>query len=175
MTTSAGSPSGINPETGGWTPAFPGQRPPFRSGHTYSVKTGVYSPRKVRPLAEKILAGLLADPQPPWIAHPLLRHLLDELATVQARQKLLGAYFDTISDDDCAGDRCQCAGAAAAMDLARTRESTLLGRLGAAPMSPVTAPKKALWRKAAAESGGREWWFAATGVTGRSTWDAGGR
>jgi hypothetical protein len=175
MTNPAGSPSGIDPQTGEWTPAFPGQRPPFPEGHTFSVRTGVYSARKVRPLAEKILAGLLADPQPPWIAHPLLRDLLDELATVQARQKLLGAYFDTISDDDCAGDSCQCAGAAAAMDRARTRELTLLGRLGAAPMSPVTAPKNALWRKAAAECGGREWWCAAMGVTGRASWDAGGR
>jgi hypothetical protein len=59
--TPAPRPSGIDPETGEWHPAFPGQRPPFPQGHTYSLRHGAHSEARIRPLADKIAADVLAE------------------------------------------------------------------------------------------------------------------
>lgn len=37
-----------------WTPAFPGQRPPFEAGHEKSLTTGAWSERRIAPLAVEI-------------------------------------------------------------------------------------------------------------------------
>lgn len=51
--------SGVSPDDGSWTPAFPGQRQPFRAGNTAGVVTGVNSPARVGELAAQVLAELL--------------------------------------------------------------------------------------------------------------------
>jgi hypothetical protein len=37
-----------------WTPAFPGQRPPFQPGHEISVKHGAYADVKLGPRVEEL-------------------------------------------------------------------------------------------------------------------------
>lgn len=57
--------SGINPETGEWTPAYPGQRPPFQPGHEVNLVHGARSERRLGPRAAEIEADMLADPDLP--------------------------------------------------------------------------------------------------------------
>lgn len=59
--TPAAQSSGIDPETGELAPAFAGQRPPFPPGHRYSLRHGAHSEARLRPLAEKIAAGVVAE------------------------------------------------------------------------------------------------------------------
>jgi hypothetical protein len=37
-----------------WTPAFPGQRPPFQPGHELSIRHGAYALLKLRPRAAEL-------------------------------------------------------------------------------------------------------------------------
>ncbi len=48
-------------EDGTWSPAFPGQRPPFPSGHTFSLRHGAHSEARIAPLARKAAAEALAE------------------------------------------------------------------------------------------------------------------
>jgi hypothetical protein len=41
--------SGIDPATGEWAPAFPGQRPPLETGHTLTLKSGFWAAPRLRP------------------------------------------------------------------------------------------------------------------------------
>jgi len=60
------SDSGIDPETGEWTPAFEGQRPPLRPGHEHRVREGnelavthgAYAELALSPRAEALAARL---------------------------------------------------------------------------------------------------------------------
>lgn len=54
-------------ETRDWTPAFPGQRPPFPPSNTLSLKYGVRSSRLVRERVEAMLTDLEAE-DAPWLA-----------------------------------------------------------------------------------------------------------
>mgnify|MGYP001401636563 CR=1 FL=1 len=51
----------LDREPSGWTPEFPGQRPPFTEGNTAALRTGAHSPRVYGPRAQELAAGLLAD------------------------------------------------------------------------------------------------------------------
>lgn len=44
-----------------WTPAWPGQRPPFAPGHDLSTTHGAYSEARLIPLSEKVYAELRAS------------------------------------------------------------------------------------------------------------------
>jgi hypothetical protein len=82
--------SGIDPETGEWHPAFPGQRPPFPPGHTYSLRHGAHSEARIRPLAEKIAADVLAELGLSAAAlEPDLRERLTKFARAEAMAGLL--------------------------------------------------------------------------------------
>lgn len=50
--------SGVD-ESGEWTPAFPGQRPPFGPGHALSTKHGVFSRAAMQPRAAELAAQIL--------------------------------------------------------------------------------------------------------------------
>jgi hypothetical protein len=53
--------SGIDPDTGEWTPAFPGQRPPLRGavdGRPFPVKHGAYSMLRISARAKEIAVEL---------------------------------------------------------------------------------------------------------------------
>lgn len=48
-------------DQGEWTPAFPGQRPPFQPGHQLTREHGAYSQQAIEPLQEAILERLRLD------------------------------------------------------------------------------------------------------------------
>lgn len=56
--------SGVSGD-GSWSPAFPGQRPPFAQANQLAVRHGAFSARLTGPLREQIAAELLADPATP--------------------------------------------------------------------------------------------------------------
>jgi hypothetical protein len=72
-----------------WQPEFPGQREPFRAGHTLSLKHGAYSARVVEPLAAELLASYLEErPDLAW-AHGTV----ERLARTEARALLLDRWL----------------------------------------------------------------------------------
>lgn len=81
-----------------WTPAFPGQRPPFAPGNelgfapgnTLSVRSGAFSERFVDPLALEIVEQLI-EVRPDVARHP---HMLASTARLGARAALLSAFID---------------------------------------------------------------------------------
>jgi hypothetical protein len=80
------------PDSGGWTPAFEGQRPPFEPGNEAAVTHGARSQKKVEELARQIDADLAE--RAPWVldypealkaygrAESVARMLLADLAKV---------------------------------------------------------------------------------------------
>jgi hypothetical protein len=76
-----------------WTPAFPGQRPPFERGNTASVVHGAFSQRRTGPVAERIVADLLADPETPEHLHePLFLPAIEAWAQAEAVCRQLRAF-----------------------------------------------------------------------------------
>ena len=83
-------------EAESWTPAFPGQRPPFEPGNTVSVKHGARSVVQLRPRAEEIRAQLVeaapvaeaADGAQFDIAAGLLAHAERALLILEGSQRL---------------------------------------------------------------------------------------
>lgn len=86
--------------TGGeWTPAFPGQRPPFAPGHELSVQHGAFSPRKVDPLATELVQRLLGDDALGYLKAGAYRPALWAWARAEARVQLLEEYIgDQVGD-----------------------------------------------------------------------------
>jgi len=72
-----------------WTPAFPGQRPPFRPGHQLSVRSGAFSSRLSEPLAVE-LAEELVERRPDLAGYP---EELTALCRVEARVLLLDRWL----------------------------------------------------------------------------------
>lgn len=84
-------------EDGGWEPEFAGQRAPFTPGHEASVKHGGFSERRVGPLAERIKAALLEDPDcPPFLHEGKFARALSAWSRAEALAELIGRYLDTI-------------------------------------------------------------------------------
>ncbi|MGN6325722.1 hypothetical protein [Pseudolysinimonas sp.] len=83
-----------------WTPAFPGQRPPFRPGNKWRVGAGnqlarthgAYSFRTVQPRAERIVRDLLAIPELGYLAAPMFHETLWKYARAQARADLAAEW-----------------------------------------------------------------------------------
>jgi hypothetical protein len=65
--------SGVRAD-GVFVPAFEGQRPPFGPGHELSVSHGARSERRLGPLTDMFVAGLLADEATPdYVREPSYR------------------------------------------------------------------------------------------------------
>ena len=78
----------------GWTPEFPGQRPPFPAGHEYSMVHGARSERRIAPVAAQIEAGLLAMPScPPYLREPAFRDAVRAYCRAQACVELLTEWL----------------------------------------------------------------------------------
>jgi hypothetical protein len=100
--------SGLDAE-GNWEPAFPGQRPPLRPGHEHRVgegnqlalKSGVYSARKLAPLAEEIYGELRAAIVP-W--EPVFELATRTVADIRARQELAAEWLSENGLVDAGGD-----------------------------------------------------------------------
>lgn len=76
-----------------WTPAFPGQRPPFTPGHELSVQHGAYSPRKVDPLASDLVERLLDDVEVAYLRSAAFRPAVWAWARAEAQAQLLTEYL----------------------------------------------------------------------------------
>lgn len=72
-----------------WTPAFPGQRPPFQPGHRLSVRSGAFGSRMSEPLAVE-LAEKLVERRPDLAGYP---EELTALCRVEARVLLLDRWL----------------------------------------------------------------------------------
>jgi hypothetical protein len=75
--------SGIDPDTGAWSPVFPGQRPPWNGSD--ALQSGVRSPARVAELAGVIAAGLLTeDGTPDYLRDPSYRYAVQAWARHEA-------------------------------------------------------------------------------------------
>lgn len=93
MSTAHGRSSGVG-EGGRWTPAFPGQRPPFPPGHTFSLRHGAHSEARIAPLAKKAAAEALAELGLADDAlDPELRGLIGKYARSVATEHLLWEWM----------------------------------------------------------------------------------
>ena len=85
--------SGVD-ESGEWSPAFEGQRPPFEPGNELSVRHGASSERRIAPVARahrrRVLRQLRLRASD---LDPLARGYLDLYARTLAKVELLDAYF----------------------------------------------------------------------------------
>jgi hypothetical protein len=78
-----------------WTPAFPGQRPPFEPGHTVSLAHGARSPRVVDPLAAELLQSVLGNPDVSYLQAAAYRPALRAWSVAEARAQLFGDAIAT--------------------------------------------------------------------------------
>ena len=87
--------SGLEPD-GTWTPAFEGQREPFRAGHQLSVVTGAGSPQRVGEVAERYKAALLGSAGTPgYLRQAWFDSAVDGWASAEAVCFLLRRWLDT--------------------------------------------------------------------------------
>ena len=91
-----------------WTPAFPGQRPPFATGNKWRVgegneiarKHGAYSMREVLPLAAQIAKELRATPELEYLKAPLMADRLRAYAEAEARAELVRVWAESMPFDE---------------------------------------------------------------------------
>lgn len=76
-----------------WTPAFEGQRPPFRAGNEAALQHGATSPRRVDPRAQALVEAMLADESLGYLKAPSYRPALLGWARAEARVQLLEEYL----------------------------------------------------------------------------------
>jgi len=87
--------SGVDSTTGEWTPAFPGQREPFKKGHTLSMVHGANSPRRFGPLAEQLEhQARTSEGWPPHLDNPMYRSSIKALFRAEARIELLTDFLN---------------------------------------------------------------------------------
>lgn len=79
-----------------WTPAFDGQRPPFKPGHELSLVHGARSDRRIAPLAADHKRKLLEGPDcPPYLlTDTSYEPVIDQWAWTHGQVDLLRAYVD---------------------------------------------------------------------------------
>lgn len=119
-----------------WSPAFPGQRPPFQPGNEVSAQHGAYSPRKVDPLAKDLVDRMLADTAMSFAHAHAFRPALYAWARAEAQVQLLSEYLEQRGKGgvgDLADERVQ----SAYLLLHRAEARALSGRrqLGLDPLS----------------------------------------
>ena len=93
--------SGIDPDTGEWSPAYPGQRPPFRPGHTISQTHGAYNEALIGPARDAILRRMLTDPDmPDHLRHPMWMDARKDYAAVQAMADRVVAWAESMGVEE---------------------------------------------------------------------------
>lgn len=97
-----------------WTPAFPGQRPPFEPGNEVAVTHGANSTRKVAPLAAEIERAARTDPAWPgylndsgyasavgsWARAEAVCRLLWEWLAEQDPAEWMASTLDSVTDTE---------------------------------------------------------------------------
>lgn len=119
--------------------------PPFEKGHQLSVgnrgpvKHGAWSPRKIAPIAQQYLDGILTDPDVAYLRAPAYRPALEAWAAAEARLCLVERWVsDLIAEHgmDRAAESGQ--GRTSPLELLRRYDAaawTARGRLGLDPLS----------------------------------------
>lgn len=122
-----------------WVPEFEGQRPPLQAGHELTLRHGSYSPRKVDPIAEELVAGVLADPATGYLRAGQWRPALWAWARAEAQVQLLTEYLAKAAEEANDGvgdlDRDRVRTAYLLLHRAETRATTGRTRLGLDPLS----------------------------------------
>lgn len=113
-----------------WTPAFPGQRPPFRPGQAVRLTHGAYHPETVDPIAAEIVAEVVEAE--PYLAEVRYRATLHAWAREEARCRVLADYLDREGLHDTEG---RLRPAEQAMHRAETRAANLRTALGLTPLA----------------------------------------
>lgn len=111
---------------------------PFQPGHELSMSHGAYSERRVGPLAQEILDGLLAlattaESSVPWLAEPSYRPALAAWSRAEARVQLLEAWLAEHGGD--VDEEGEVRGAAAFLARCEARAESLRSKLGLDPLS----------------------------------------
>jgi hypothetical protein len=91
-----------------WTPAFPGQRPPFAPGNEWraepgnerAVTHGAFSVRRVEPLAKQIAHDLRATDGLEYLTAPMFTARLMAYARAQAKAELVQQWLDAMTPDE---------------------------------------------------------------------------
>lgn len=131
--------SGINPDTGEWSPAYPGQRPPFMPGNTVNQTHGAYSESLIGPARDAILRRMLTDPDmPDHLRHPMWMDARKDYAVVQAMSDRVVAWIEQMPVEQMmeprgASGQGKSAGELALMFLDRAMKHR--GRLGLDPLA----------------------------------------
>ena len=119
----------------GWTPDFPGQRPPFQPGNQMAVKHGAHSPYRVDPLAHQFRDEILSSPDMAYLTKPQYQATFWSYCRTAARVQLLEDYVDAMSMHEATrSDK----GQTSALELLRkwtATLTTLAARMGLDPLS----------------------------------------
>jgi hypothetical protein len=87
------------PENTNWTPAFPGQRPPFQKGNLARLSHGGYVSALVAPRAREI-AFALAQTLPPYLlSDPAYAPAVEAYSVVLARIERVSAWLEAQAGD----------------------------------------------------------------------------
>lgn len=123
----------------GWTPGFPGQRPPFEPGNEVAARHHAYSPRRVDPLAVEIRSAVLTDPATDYLQAPRYAPALWAWARAEAQVQLLSEYLAKAGEatEDGVGDLDEDRVRSAYLLLHRAEARALSGRraLGLDPLA----------------------------------------
>lgn len=95
--------------------------PPFEAGHEVNLRHGIWTPKRVEPVAARYVQVRLQDASTPWVAEPRFRAALWACARAEARVELLTAWVDRLIDE-------KGVGAAAESGQGRTSPLALLER-----------------------------------------------
>jgi hypothetical protein len=133
-----------------WTPAFPGQRPPFQPGNDLgrkfepgnelTLKHGAYSPRQVEPRAAEYVAAVLeiaeADGSPvAYLADPSYGPALRAWGRSEAAQDLVEEFLAELGPIDEDG---KVRPAAELLERVARRAERMRARLGLDPLARAT-------------------------------------
>jgi hypothetical protein len=134
-----------------WTPAFPGQRPPFAEGNEYRVaegnmlalRHGAYSPRKIDPLAQELVDTILqaaaVDGSPvAYLLDPTYQAALLSWGRAEAAQDLLEEHLAEFGPIDSDG---KVRPAADLLEPVARRAERIRARLGLDPLSRAALAK----------------------------------
>jgi hypothetical protein len=129
----------IDPKTGEeWVPEFEGQRPPFQPGNTLSVKHGIWSPAKVDPVAEAIVAAIHADDDLSMLRMPAFQMALWAYARTAARVRVIDEWVDSMPIQQAAdSDR----GKTSPLELLRKWQVTMDNKAARLGLDPVSYAK----------------------------------
>jgi hypothetical protein len=119
-----------------WTPAFPGQRPPFQPGNQLAVTHGAYSKQRTDPIARRLLEEIATDPTTAYLAAPKFHAQLWQWAVAQARVEILTEYVDSMDLDEAMDSK---AGKTSPLDLLRKWMVTALSMANHMGFTPRSA------------------------------------